>query len=315
MGAEQADRPACELSVVMPLYNCLALTRACIDSLVRTMPAALDWELVLVDDGSTDGTREWLKTVSDDRIRCILNPTNRGYAASNNLGVAASRGRVVALLNNDLVLQPGWLEPMLKILSTHPGDIVGNVQRAVRDGRIDHAGIAIDAKGKPAHIRELAPWPASRLPAVAVTGACMLLARSTWNAVGGFDEAYINGGEDVDLCFRAAALNRRCHVATRSVILHHVSSSPNRKLKDEANSARLVKRWRSELIRHGVSAWVIQHLTRDLTPALGNGSILDALHLAFYWAGLTRLPPTLAVRGLAHNIDIEIERWRSLGVY
>ena len=65
----------------------------------------------------------------------------------------------------------------------------------------------------------------------------------------GFDEGFRNGGEDVDLCFRARALGRTCHVALHSRILHHVSASPGRKLRDEENSRRLAHRWREEFLR------------------------------------------------------------------
>ncbi|MES1194676.1 MAG: glycosyltransferase [Opitutus sp.] len=94
------------VSFVVPLYNCLGLTQAMLASLQASLPADLALEIIFVDDGSTDGTREWLATLPPD-IRVVLNEKNLGYAAANNRGAALARGEFLALLNNDLILAPG----------------------------------------------------------------------------------------------------------------------------------------------------------------------------------------------------------------
>jgi GT2 family glycosyltransferase len=135
--------------------------------------------------------------------------------------------------------------------------VVGNVQTAVDGGQVDHAGIRINLKGKPEHVRtlpfRLLPRPAARGAAEAVTGACLLIDRALWRELGGFDEGYLNGCEDVDLCFRAAEAGRRNVVALRSRVRHHVSSSPGRKRRDEANTRRLTLRWRDRLAAGGAA--------------------------------------------------------------
>ncbi|MGH7946367.1 MAG: glycosyltransferase family 2 protein, partial [Opitutaceae bacterium] len=102
-----------QVSFIIPLYNCLTLTRAMLASLQATLPAGTSHEIILVDDGSTDGTREWLAMLKGSPFKVLLNERNLGYAASNNRGTGIARGEFLALLNNDLILQPGWLEPML----------------------------------------------------------------------------------------------------------------------------------------------------------------------------------------------------------
>ena len=143
----------------------------------------------------------------DRRSRVVLNDRNLGYAAANNRGIRLARGEFLALLNNDLVLLPGWLEPMLgahQALRQHAG-LIGNVQLEARTGAIDHAGIVINLQGKPVHARALPPAlsrlfsPIRRVPAV--TGACLLIDRALWLGLGGFDEGYVNGGEDIDPLF------------------------------------------------------------------------------------------------------------------
>ena len=226
-----------KVSFVIPLYNCLALTKAMVASLQASLPAGLDHEIILVDDGSTDGTRAWLATLPAP-FRVVLNERNVGYAAANNRGADLARGEILALLNNDLVLSPGWLEPMLaahRSLGSRAG-LVGNVQLSVATGEVDHAGMFLNVKGKMEHLRArpspLARWLQPVRPMCAVTGACVLLDRALWTQLGGFDEGYVNGSEDVDLCFRATAAGRVNAVARCSVVLHHVSASVGRKVRD-----------------------------------------------------------------------------------
>jgi O-antigen biosynthesis protein len=310
-----------QVSFIIPLFNCLALTRAGIESLQATLPPGLKHEIILVDDGSTDGTRGWLASL-DQRapFRVVLNERNLGYAGANNRGVAIARGEFLALLNNDLVLEPRWLEPMLeahRTLGARAG-LIGNVQRDTKAGAIDHAGIVINVQGKPIHVRTLPPWPARLLqpvrPVPAVTGACMLLERTLWHELGGFDENYVNGGEDIDLCFRARNAGRINAVALRSIVWHHVSSSPGRKLRDEENSYRLARRWRREFLAAGHNAtreWCRNYLAsvfRD--PHADQTQIV--LRAIGYLARLRRSPPPEATAGVAAGLAREFARWERM---
>jgi GT2 family glycosyltransferase len=309
-----AFSPPPRLSVVVPLYNCLPLTQAMLASLQATLPAGLTHEIILIDDGSTDGTREWLLQHPPLRappFRVLLNERNLGFAAGNNRAVAIAQGEFLALLNNDLVLLPGWLEPMLaahQSLANRAG-LIGNVQLDARTGAVDHAGLEITPAAKPVHTRTLPRWPSRRLRPVAVvpavTGACVLLTRTLWQELGGFDEGFVNGGEDIDLCYRARAAGRRNAVALRSVVRHHVSSSPGRKARDEENSYRLAQRWRRELIFDATPAWCRAFLGQ--MPHSSNYLIVLAA-LAFL-AGLRRTPPRSAIAGVESELAREFARW------
>lgn len=305
-----------QVSFIIPLYNCLPLTQAMVASLRATLPRDLACEIILVDDGSTDGTRVWLGTLAAP-FRPVFNEGNLGYAAANNRGAEIARGEFLALLNNDLVLTPGWLEPMLALhrrLGPRAG-LIGNVQRAVRTGAVDHAGIFINAKGKPEHERLLPGWswlPGAWRRADAVTGACVLVRRELWRRLQGFDERYRNGCEDVDFCLRAAALGHIQAVALRSVVQHHISASPGRALRNEENTHRLVLQWRETLVRLGARHWAENYLATlrsgDLSPAeqsqawpILGGALPFSAH------------STAAARaGLGHAIDREMERWRQM---
>lgn len=305
------------ISVVTPLFNCVAATQEMVASLRRTMPRGLAYEIILVDDGSTDGTRDWLAGLGEP-FRVLLNERNMGYAASTNRGAAVARGEVLALLNNDLILSGGWLQPMmgaLKSLGSSAG-LVGNVQVNAATLEVDHAGISVTLNGKPGHVRR-APSLASVIfrPApssFAVTGACVLIRAETWRRLGGFDEAYINGCEDVDLCLRARAAGLTNVVALRSRVLHHVSSSPGRNLRNEENTRRLVLRWRRELAAEAARLWTWGHFCRILPEPRDFPDAADALRMALFLAHLRGEPPPEAFVAMDAAIEVELARWRKM---
>jgi O-antigen biosynthesis protein len=285
--------------------------------LQETLPGGLEYEVILVDDGSTDGTRDWLATL-EAPFRVILNERNLGYGGANNRGAAVARGKFLALLNNDLVLSPGWIEPMLDAharLESRAG-VVGNVQLDARTGAVDHAGIFINHKSKPEHDRTPG-WKlrlASRFRPLrcmpAVTGACVLVGHDLWRELGGFDEGYVNGCEDVDLCLRAAAAGRRNVVSLRSVVRHHVSTSPGRKGRDEANTYRLTLRWRATLAELGIRSWCRHHFETYLPDPRDFPDPAFTRQVALYLVRLRRTPPPRAYAGMDAAIGVEIERWQ-----
>ena len=305
-----------KVSFIIPLYNCLPLTQAMLASLRATVPAGLAHEIVLVDDGSTDGTRAWLPELSPP-ARVILNDRNLGFAGACNRGAAAANGEFLFFLNNDLELRPGWLEPMLAVFADHAdAGVVGNVQLRMATGEVDHAGIRFNYQGKPEHLTtlplttRLLGWPASRR-VDAVTGACVALRHGLWAQLDGFDEAYRNGGEDIDLQLRAEAMGCHHYVALRSVIRHHVSASPGRKLRDEHNSRRLLARWRAaiepRILRAAAQACLAASWEepRDYAdPQLALEAALFLLHLA---------PPSGHLcAAAAAGLDWELAHWAAL---
>ena len=96
------------ISLVIALYNQINYTRRCIESIREC--TAIPYELILVDNGCVDGTREYLRDVP---ATIITNPTNLGCARAWNQGIKAGGGQVIGILNNDIVVTPGWLEKLL----------------------------------------------------------------------------------------------------------------------------------------------------------------------------------------------------------
>lgn len=230
-----------------------------LSSLVASLTHDLRFEVIFADDGSTDGTRNWLAGLDDPRVQFILNDRNCGYAITNNLAVKQAKGSYLGLLNNDLLFEPGWFEPMLATLKTTSlnAGVVGNVQHRVADKALDHAGVALMPNGKFEHIVTDPGANTLPTPVYAVTGACMLMLRSDFEAVDGFDEVFVNGCEDIDLCLKVRQAGKEIYVAPNSQILHHVSLSRSRvSLQNEKNSQYLYSKWRKEIKLQLTKCWV-----------------------------------------------------------
>ena len=231
------------VSFIIPVFNCLALTKDCLRSLEQTVQRHA-WEAIIVDDCSTDVTGEFLASLPPP-YRVLRNETRQSFAASNNRAAALARGEFLGFLNNDIVLTPMWLEPMLAAFERFPdAGFVGNVQRNPRTRRYEHMGMVFSGHShlcvgryfpfKP--FRGYTQWRA-------VSGACCLIRRSVFLQAGGFDEAYVNGCEDMDLCLRLGQQGYRHYVANSSVIYHYVSSTEGRHDFEQRNKVKLLERW------------------------------------------------------------------------
>ncbi len=243
-----------ELSILIPIKDRLKLTSQCLDSLFATMPAHLCTEVIVQDNGSRDGTADYLASLSG-RVRVVKGTAGCSYAQSNNAMARSANGRVLCLLNNDTVLLDGWIEPMLAVLDRHDDAcMVGNVQlfpgeKGTR--RINHAGVVFDDRRMPTHLYEGMPENLEASGAVrelqAVTAACVMIRRDRYQQLGGLDESYRNGHEDIDLCLRARAAGLKNWVVGTSRIVHFGSSTPGRLDHDDQNTKLFMSRHREAI--------------------------------------------------------------------
>ena len=228
-------------------------------SLKNTLPLGLKYEVIFVDDASTDGTRAWLAALTEQNIKVIFNSATLGYAKSNNKALELASGQVIGFLNNDLVFEPSWLEPMLEVLenSALKVGIVGNVQVRVVDSIVDHVGIELNLRAKLEHVRlRQRETSQTYVKVFALTGACCLVKKNTLDRVQGLSEEFLNGCEDVDLCLKIAQLGLYSFVALTSTIKHHVSLTRGiNSFQNETNSATLQKKWRAVLKREVTNSW------------------------------------------------------------
>jgi GT2 family glycosyltransferase len=206
-------------SVVIPCWNGVALTRACIESLLQqTGGPAL--EILVVDNGSTDTTAE-LDRVHPS-VRVLRQPHNLGFAAGVNRGLAAARGQRILILNNDTLAAPNLLLELERALRSDPSiGAVAPVSNEVKG----HGKLEIGMVGRCASVRRQLADALQSAPIVqdtsSLSGLCLLLDRRTVAEVGPFDERFGHGNfEDDDFCLRLRLLGYRLVLARRA-FLHH----------------------------------------------------------------------------------------------
>jgi GT2 family glycosyltransferase len=236
--------PLC--SIIIPVYNKANLTRQCLEGIFACATPTCSFEVIVVDDGSRDATQRMLASYGD-RVRVVTHATNKAFATSCNDGAAAATGKYLVFLNNDTAPFAGWLEALVRYKEAHPrADLVG--ARLLYPNRtIQHAGLVIPHDRIPRHV--YLGFPADH-PLVnkprrmqAVTGACHFIARELFLVTGGYDTAFINGYEDVDLCMRLGAMGHEIHYCPESTLIHLESVSEGRNKYDDHGSALFLKRW------------------------------------------------------------------------
>lgn len=233
-------------SVIIPVFNKASLTRQCLDVLLAPPGEKAAFEILVVDDASTDDTPRLLASYGD-RVRVVRHETNQGFATAVNDGAAAARGELLVFLNNDTIPQPGWLDALVRYADSHPKVSAVGAKLLFPDGTVQHAGVVICQDGDAGHI--YVGFPADH-PAVnksrrfqIVTAACMLVRRSAFEEVGGFDTSYRNSCEDVDFCLRLGQRGHEIHYCHESVLVHFESVSEGRFAHAEPNLELYRKRW------------------------------------------------------------------------
>ena len=256
--------PAPKVSIVIPSRDGLELiTRVCRGVLHETAYPLL--ELIIIDNGSTDPAvlAHYETLRADPRVRIRIDPQPFNFAAMVNAGVAEASGTVVVLLNNDVaVLDPGWLDAMVRQACRPDVGAVG-AKLLYGDGTLQHAGVVVGLGGRAGHILRRRPGDTpghlGRLrvahEVAAVTAACLAVSREKYRAVGGFDaEAFPVDFNDVDFCLRLGAAGWKT-VWTPDATLAHlesVSRGPSvgaKRARFEQEAARFSERWR-DVIRH-----------------------------------------------------------------
>lgn len=195
-----------ETSIVVLTYNGLdEVTRPCIESILRnTQPGS--YELVLVDNASSDGTADYFEGLSaqHEHLKLCLNQENKGYAGGNNDGMRLAQGEYVVLLNNDTLVPPGWLNRLLSLLKSNENvGLAGPVTNSAgNEQRIEIPGLNesnFEALAAPYLARQKGQWfTTERLGFY-----CVAIKRAVMERVGFLDERFGLGMfEDDDYCIR-----------------------------------------------------------------------------------------------------------------
>lgn len=219
------------VSVIIPNWNGLKFLATCLDSLRRQ--STRDFQTVLVDNGSTDGSVEFIRERYPE-VRLLALDRNHGFSEAINAGIRQSSSPYVALLNNDTEADPNWLENCLQTLE-HRLDI-GYVACQMLDfycrGRLDSAGDTMTRTGLPLKRGMDQPARGEFLVSREVMGAsagAAFFRREVLDRIGLLDPGYFMYLEDVDWCLRAALQGIRCLYVPEAKVYHvEGGSDPDR---------------------------------------------------------------------------------------
>lgn len=225
LGGEVSVQQLPLVSVVVVNFNGRALLGDTLASLeAQSYPCR---EVILVDNGSADGSAEFVRSTYRD-VRVVSLPTNHGFAAGCNAGIETACGPLIATLNNDAVADRSWLDELVQVLIRRPdvGMVASKMLRASAPAIVDSAGIAVDQTGLAwdRHGGE----PDAPEPEQEVFGPCAgaaLYRRAIFEDVGLFDQDFFCYLEDVDLAWRARLAGWRCLYAPRARVYHRHSAT------------------------------------------------------------------------------------------
>jgi hypothetical protein len=223
------------LSIIIVNWNTRDLLRRCLESVGATVPP-LSFEVIVVDNASTDGSPDMVAESFPDAL-LIRNPSNDGFAAANNLGLAKSNSKYVMLLNPDAELHPGAVQRMIDFADAHPEAAVVGPRLLNSDGSLQKNGQKFPTFAREfLHITKLYRFMGSSFDRIyewgrddfdktsevdSVTGACMLVRSEAVKAVGLLDDIFFMYYEEVDWCYRMHRAGWKVYYLPDAVVTHH----------------------------------------------------------------------------------------------
>jgi GT2 family glycosyltransferase len=197
------------VSLIIPAYNNLHLTKQCLESVFQTLSASkIETEIIVVNNASTDGTKEYLEGLGP-QITAFNIPSNSAFSGACNQGAEIATGEYLVFLSNDTIVTGVWLAQMLQPMIRDKSIGMLGCKLVYPNETIQHAGVGytnVHGWLEPVHVYRgyprYAPEVMSSQETQAVTGACFIISRQVYLAIGMLDRGYINGLEDIDLCLK-----------------------------------------------------------------------------------------------------------------
>ncbi len=293
------------VTVVIPVFNQIAVTMRCLQSIAETWFESMHVQVVVVDDGSTDRTAEVLTRIPG--VDYIRNGTNLGFVRACNRGAAIARGRYVCFLNNDTTVRPAWLDHLVSTAEADRSVGAVGAKLIYPNGKLQEAGNIIwrDASGWN-YGRNGSPSD-SRFNFVRevdyCSGAALLVRRDLFEEIGGFSEEFVPAYyEDADLCFAIRDRGYRVLYQPRSEVVHYegVTSgtdiSSGTKRFQEVNRPKFRDKWSLALnshlendpkavgraasrIRHGPSILIVDSYVPMYDRDAGSARLMEVIRI------------------------------------
>ena len=243
------------VSIIIPVWNHWRYTYRCLDSILKNTDE-VSYEVIVVDNGSTDETTEVLKKI--ENLRILRHETNLGYVKACNEGAGMARGAYLLFLNNDTEPQARWLENLLA--AADMDSLIGAVgaKLVYPDGKLQEAGGMIFSDGRGWNFGN-GDDPEKEIynqicEVDYCSGACLLVRRSLFNALGGFDERYSPAYyEETDLCFALRKKGYKVVYNPKAAVIHHESVTAGKDAPShfkkylEINREKFTEKWKDEL--------------------------------------------------------------------
>ncbi|SDZ17871.1 Glycosyltransferase, GT2 family [Thermoactinomyces sp. DSM 45892] len=237
-----------KVSIIILTYNQVEFTKRCVESIYRNTPRD-QFELIFVDNGSSDDTVKYLTSLSD--VSIILNEKNVGFAGGCNQGGTIAKGEYILFLNNDVIVTKNWLEPMLERLIADPKiGMVGPVSNYVSGAQIVPASYhSVDELDDFAEKYCKANQGKTKR-VLRLVGFCLLARKTILDEIGWFDVQYVSGNfEDDDLCLKVLQKGYQLWIAFDSFVHHfgHATFNGNPDLSFQhlyhGNYQRYIEKW------------------------------------------------------------------------
>jgi GT2 family glycosyltransferase len=289
-----------ELSVLIPNYRRPDLLVRCLESIQDCCRGTQGHvEVIVVDDGSGDESCQLVRERFPEYVLVALE-RNGGYPAAVNAGIRASSGEWVLTLNNDTKIERGALDALLAVARSSPdiGSVAAQQRFLSHPHLIYSAGVEVDRRGQAADRligHPLADSEHEPINVFAACGAAALYRRTMLDELGGFDELFLFGLEDVDVAWRGHMRGWRCLYAPSAVVYHDLGATV-----PHGSELRFVQAGRNRLLL------IAKNMTTRQLLRYGPGiALFDLLYVAY---GLLRLRTLSPLRGRLDGLRL----WRSM---